>query len=302
MAFAENYGTEAWGGSEVIRTLPNTRTYKIGFTGFVIFYFIFLFIPLVIVCILAFNDSLFPSLPWYGFTLDWFFGKGPDKIGVFHHPMNLKAIYTSLKVALGVCIFSTIVGTCAAFLFDQEEFRFKKFFYILMITPMVVPGVILGISILSFANSLGIFLEKNMGIDLRILSPGLLLVVLGQSTFITTFVALVVIARLKKFDRGLEEAAYNLGANRLEVIWFITLRYLRPAIIGGAVVAFLLSFENFNTTLFLIGSKPTLPIALFAQIRDGGSPVVNAVSFLLIVGMSIFALANLYFSHKTEKQ
>jgi len=286
----------------MIRTLPNTKAYTIGFSAFAVFYFIFLFAPLVIVCILAFNDSMFPSLPWYGFTLDWFFSKGPKKVGVFHDPMNLKAIFTSIRVALGVSLLSTVVGTCAAFLFDQEEFRFKKFFYLLMIAPMVVPGVILGISILSFANSLGIFLEHNIGIDLRILSPGLLLVMFGQSTFITTFVALVVIARLKKFDRSLEEAAYNLGANRFQVIWFITLRYLKPSIIGGAVVAFLLSFENFNTTLFLIGSKPTLPIALFAQIRDGGSPVVNAVSFLLIMGMSIFALANLYFSHKAEKQ
>jgi spermidine/putrescine transport system permease protein len=216
--------------------------------------------------------------------------------------MNLRAIFTSLRVALGVSVLSTFVGTCAAFLFGQEEFRFKKGLYLLMLAPMVVPGVILGISNLSFANSLGIFLEKNLGIDLRILSPGLPLVVLGQSSFITTFVALVVIAKLKKFDRGLEEAAYNLGANRLQVVWFITLRYLRPSIIGGAVVAFLLSFENFNTTLFLIGSTPTLPIALFAQIRDGGSPVVNAVSFLLVMGMTIFSLVNFYCSRATEHQ
>ncbi len=104
---------------------------------------------------------------------------------------------------------------------------------------------------------------------------------------VNAFVALVIIARLKKFDRSLEDAAYNLGANRFEVIWHITLKYLRPSIISGAAVAFLLSFENFNTTLFLIGSKPTLPIALFAQIRDGGTPVVNAVSVLLMFCMSI---------------
>jgi spermidine/putrescine transport system permease protein len=143
-------------------------------------------------------------------------------------------------------------------------------------------------------------MEISIGIDLRILSPGLLLVMCGQATFITTFVALVIIARLKKFDRSLEDAAYNLGANRFEVIWHITLKYLRPSIISGAAVAFLLSFENFNTTLFLIGSKPTLPIALFAQIRDGGTPVVNAVSVLLMFCMSIIALGNLYLSRKSD--
>jgi spermidine/putrescine transport system permease protein len=286
----------------VIRTLPNTRRYRIGFAAFATTYFIFLFAPLVMVCILAFNDSMFPSLPWYGFTLDWFIGKGPKRVGLFYHPMNMKAILTSLRVALGVSLMSTVVGTCAAFLFDQEEFRFKKIFYLLMIAPMVVPGVILGISILSFSNSLGVLLEQGLGIDLRMLSPGLFLVMCGQSTFITTFVALVIIARLRKFDRSLEEAAYNLGATRFEVIWHITLKYLRPSIIGGAAVAFLLSFENFNTTLFLIGSKPTLPIALFAQIRDGGSPVVNAVSVLLMFGMSVVALGNLYLSRKGDSK
>jgi spermidine/putrescine transport system permease protein len=284
----------------MIRTLPNSKTYKIGYSVFVVAYFVFLFAPIVIVCLLAFNNSNFPSLPWYGFTLDWFISKGPKRIGVFYHAMNLRAILTSLRVALGVSLLSTFVGTCAAFLFAQEEFRFKKAFYLLMLAPMVVPGVILGISNLSFANALGSFLENKFGIDIRILSPGLPLVVLGQSSFITTFVALVVLAKLKKFDKSLEEAAYNLGANRLQVVWFITLRYLRPSIIGGAVVAFLLSFENFNTTLFLIGSTPTLPIALFAQIRDGGSPVVNAVSFLLVTGMTIFSLVNLYFSRSAR--
>lgn len=284
----------------MIRSLHNTRKYKIGFGVFAGVYFIFLFAPLVMVSILAFNDSMFPSLPWYGFTLDWFIGKGPKKVGLFYNPMNMNAILTSLRVALGVSLLSTFVGTCAAFLFDQEEFRFKKFFYLLMIAPMVVPGVILGISTLSFVNSLGVLMEKSIGIDLRILSPGLLLVMCGQATFITTFVALVIIARLKKFDRSLEDAAYNLGANRFEVIWHITLKYLRPSIISGAAVAFLLSFENFNTTLFLIGSKPTLPIALFAQIRDGGTPVVNAVSVLLMFCMSIIALGNLYLSRESD--
>jgi spermidine/putrescine transport system permease protein len=286
----------------MIRTLPTTRPYRFGYGIFATAYFIFLFAPLVIVAVLAFNDSMFPSLPWYGFTLDWFIGKGPKKVGLFYHPMNMKAIVTSLQVALGVSLLSTVVGTCAAFLFEQEEFPFKRAFYLLMIAPMVVPGVILGISILSFANSVGMFLEQTVGVDLRVLSPGLPLVTLGQTTFITTFVTLVIIARLKKFDRTLEEAAYNLGATRFEVIWHITLKYLRPSIIGGAAVAFLLSFENFNTTLFLIGSKPTLPIALFAQIRDGGSPVVNAVSVFLMFCMSVIALGNLYFARKSQAQ
>ena len=94
--------------------------------------------------------------------------------------------------------------------------------------------------------------------------------------------------------------ALNLGASRLEVIWHITLKFLRPAIIGAGAVAFLMSFENFNTTLFLVGYEATLPINLYLQVRDGSTPVINAISFLLIVGTSLLALMNLYFSRKGE--
>jgi spermidine/putrescine transport system permease protein len=244
---------------------------------------------------------MFPSLPWYGFTLDWFIGEGPDKIGIFNDARNMKGIFVSFKVAFWVTLFTTTVGTCAAFLFEHEEFRLKKIFYYIMLAPLVVPGVIIGIALLTFATTMGTFLETYLGVDIRALSPGLFLVVCGQSSFITTFVTLVIIARLRKFDRSLEEAAYNLGANRFEVIWYITLPFLRPAIIGGAAVAFLLSFENFNTTLFLVGSNATLPITLFTQIKDGSTPVVNAVSLVLIIGVSTIALVNFLVSLKSSK-
>ena len=282
----------------MIRTLPSTKLYKYGYNAFIIFYFVLLFSPLIVIMVLAFNNSNFPSLPWNGFTLDWFFGEGPDKIGIFNDARNMKGLRVSIYVAFWVTSISTLIGTCAAFLFEQEEFRFKKFFYFLMIAPLVVPGVIIGIALLSFATSLGTFLEISMGFDVRALSPGLFLVVCGQCSFITTFVTLVIIARLKKFDRSLEEAALNLGAKRSQVIWYITLPYLRPSIIGAAAVAFLLSFENFNTTMFLVGSNATLPITLFTQIKDGSTPVVNAISLLLITCVSLFAVLNFYIQRR----
>jgi spermidine/putrescine transport system permease protein len=282
----------------MIRTLPSTKLYKYGYNAFIILYFVLLFSPLIVIMVLAFNNSNFPSLPWNGFTLDWFFGEGPEKIGIFNDARNMKGLRISLYVAVWVTTISTIIGTCAAFLFEQEEFRFKKFFYFLMIAPLVVPGVIIGIALLSFATSLGTFLELSLGLDVRALSPGLFLVVCGQCSFITTFVTLVIIARLKKFDRSLEEAAFNLGAKRYEVIWYITLPFLRPSIIGAAAVAFLLSFENFNTTMFLVGSNATLPITLFTQIKDGSTPVVNAISLLLITCVSLFAVLNFYIQRR----
>lgn len=284
----------------MIRTLPNSKSYLSGFRLFTLLYFVFLFAPLVITMILAFNNSMFPSLPWKGFTLDWFFGEGPQKIGIFYDKMNLRAIATSFKVAISVSILSVAVGTMAAFLFEQEDFKFKGALYFLMIAPLVIPGVILGISILLFSTTVGLFFENTFGIDVKILRPGFWLIVLGQFSFITTIVTMTISARLKKFDPALEEAASDLGANRFEVIRFITLQYLKPSIIGGAAIAFLMSFENFNTTTFLISSQPTLPIILYQQVRDGSTPVINAISFILIVSVSIVAVANLYYGNKEE--
>ncbi|OQY56918.1 MAG: ABC transporter permease [Desulfobacteraceae bacterium 4572_88] len=285
----------------MIRSLPNSKAYTLSFKIYVILYFTFLFAPLLVTCVLAFNDSQFPSLPWKGFSLDWFIADLPHRVGIFHDEINLRSIWVSAQVAFFVTILSTLVGTCGAFLFEQESFRFKQVLYFLMISPLVIPGVILGISLLLFSNTLGTFFELRWNLDVALFRPGFWLVVLGQFSFITTLVTLVVSARLKKFDRTLEEAALNLGASRSEVIWHITLKFLRPAIIGSAAVAFLMSFENFNTTLFLVGSEATLPINLYLQVRDGSTPVINAISFLLIVGTSTAALLNLCFSKKQEQ-
>ncbi|MCK4516865.1 MAG: ABC transporter permease, partial [Spirochaetaceae bacterium] len=113
----------------MIRTLPNSRPYITGFRVFIVLYFVFLFAPLVVTMILSFNDSMFPALPWKGFTLDWFFGEGPEKIGIFHDQANLRSISTSFKTALAVASAATVVGTLAAFLFEQEDFKFKTLLY-----------------------------------------------------------------------------------------------------------------------------------------------------------------------------
>lgn len=282
----------------MIRTLPNSKAYSLGYKALIGYYFLMMFAPLLVVCVLAFNDSIFTSLPWKGFTLDWFIGEGPEKIGFFNDTRNVNGVVISFYTAIFVTILTLVIGTLAAFLFEQEEFIGKKYLYFLLIGPLVVPGVIIGISILSFSNTLGNFVETNTGLYLNIFTPGFWLVILGQSTYITPYVALVVMARLKKFDRTLEEAAYNLGANRFEVVWHITLKFLKPALVAGGAVAFVLSFDNFNTTLFLVGSQPTMPITLFTQVRDGSTPVVNAISVLIVAVVCLVAVANLIVSHR----
>lgn len=286
----------------MIRSLPSGRVYRYSYLAYVAVFYVFLFSPLLVTCILAFNDSNFPGLPWEGFTLDWFFADEEYRTGVFHDDRNLSALWVSLQTAVAVSVLSLIFGTMAAFLFEQERFPFRQALYFLSLTPLVIPGVILGISILLASNTAGLYFEENFGIDIEILRPSFWLVVLGQMSFISTFVMLVVSARLKKFDPALEEAALNLGATRPQVIRLITIPYLKPALIGAGSVAFLMSFENFNTTLFLIGSDTTLPVSLYLQVRDGSTPLINAISFILIVSTSILALVNLFASRQQKQQ
>ncbi|MGF1620280.1 MAG: ABC transporter permease [Rhodomicrobiaceae bacterium] len=266
----------------------------IGYRLYIAAFFLFLAAPLIAASVFAFNDSLFPSLPWQGFTLDWFINDTEPKLGLIHDRRLLRGLYYSFVIALAVSALSVFVGTCNAFLFVRGDFPGKNFFYILMVLPLVIPGVILGISILAMASNLAAWIENSFGIDVGFLRPGIVLVVLGQFSFITTITSLVITARLKKFDTSMEEAAYNLGASRSRVLRTITLPYLRPAMVAAGIVAFLVSFENFNTTLFLVGSEAPLTITMYDRmVKVGSTPVLNAISFCLIIGSALLALISI---------
>jgi len=284
----------------MIRTLPNSPLYKISYRTYIIIFFIFLVLPLITISVLAFNDSDFIALPWKGFTLDWFFANTDQRTGFFADDELIQSIFISLKTGFFMALLSTIVGTAAALLFEEEKFRFKGLLYFFAIAPLVIPGVILGISILLSSTYVGSYIEKHFGLDIEMLRPSFWLVVLGQFSFGATYVMLLVGARLKKFDRTLEEAALSLKATRLQAIWYITIPFLRPAIIGAFVVAFLISFSNFNTTIFLVGSDPTLPVDLYSRIKYSSTPVLNAVSFVIVLCITIVAFINLFISRKNK--
>ncbi|WP_281967036.1 ABC transporter permease [Roseovarius nanhaiticus] len=282
----------------MIPTIPTPRALNVIWTGYVALFFVYLTVPLIVVAVFAFNDSQFPSLPWEGFTLDWFFGSELPRIGVFHERQILGAIGTSALVGACVSILSVAVGTSNAFLFNRYKFRGRGLLYVLMLLPLVVPGIVLGISILVFSSTAANGLWDMAQIDAQFLRPGLTLVILGQFSFITTIATLVISARLQKFDPSLEEAALNLGANRLTAVRTITIPFLMPAIIGAGVVAFLMSFENFNTTLMLVGSDAPLTIAMFDRLKEGSTPLLNAVSLLLMIGSSLLALVMIAFQRR----
>jgi spermidine/putrescine transport system permease protein len=277
----------------VIPSLPRPLWARLGTWGYAGLFFFLLFLPLAVVAVFAFNNAPYPAPPWKGFTLDWFWSSTPQRVGLFGDRPLLGSIWTSTKVALWVTGASLLVGTVNAFLIERVRFPGKQALYLMMLAPLVIPGVILGISILAFASHIANLADDLWGIELEFLRPGLVLVALGQFSFVASITTLSVLARLKRFDISLEEAAYNLGASGFTVFRTITLPYLRSALIGSAAIAFLMSFENFNTTLMLVGSDAPLTIMMYGRMREGASPVLNAVSLVLMLLTAAMAVVML---------
>ena len=276
----------------MIASLPRPAWLRAATALYLGAFLLFLFLPLAVVAVFAFNNAPYPAPPWHGFTLDWFIGNAAaGRTGLFRDTELLGSIWTSVVVASWVTALSVTVGTANAFLMERYRFPGKQLLSVLMLLPLVIPGVILGISFLAFCSRLAQLADSMFGLDVDFLRPGLVLVVLGQFSYVATIATLMVSARLKRFDRTLEEAALNLGASNAAVLRTITLPYLRPAMIGAAAISFLMSFENFNTTLMLVGADPPLTVLMYGRMREGASPVLNAVSLFLMLASALLALS-----------
>jgi spermidine/putrescine transport system permease protein len=276
----------------MIPSLPRPVWLRAATAVYLAAFMAFLFLPLIIVAVFSFNDAPYPAPPWRGFTLDWFLGNlRSGRIGLFADSELLGSIWTSCIVAIWVTLLSVLLGTANAFLIERGRFPGKQSLSVLMLAPLVIPGVILGISILAFASRIAEFADDTLGLELDFLRPGLPLVVLGQFSYIATIATLTISARLRRFDRTLEEAALNLGATKAAVFRTIVLPYLRPALLGSAAISFLMSFADFNTTLMLVGTDSPLTVMMYGRMREGATPVLNAVSLFLMVASALLALA-----------
>jgi spermidine/putrescine transport system permease protein len=285
----------------VIPSLPRPAWLRVATSAYLLGFLLFLFLPLIVVAVFAFNDAPYPAPPWRGFTLDWFLGNAAaGRTGLFADSELLGSLWTSCVVALWVTLLSTLLGTSNAFLLERASFRGKQTLSVLMLAPLVIPGVILGISILAFASRIAEFVDDSFGLEWDFLRPGLPLVVLGQFSYIATIATLTISARLRRFDRTLEEAALNLGASKTAVFRTILVPYLRPALLGSAGISFLMSFADFNTTLMLVGSDSPLTVTMYARMREGATPVLNAVSLFLMVASALLALTLLRRSRPTR--
>jgi spermidine/putrescine transport system permease protein len=231
---------------------------------------VYLFVPLILMVLMGFKDSKFIGFPIRSWTLEWY-------QGVFQSAEVLSVFAYSMVIALASTALSLGVGTWIALLIGPNRFLGRTFLFALTCLPAVIPGIISAIALRIYARLLEI-------------EPGMLAIILGHTVHNVPFVALVVMARLATLPKSQLEAARDLGADSAVVFARITLPYLRPALIGAAVFCMLLSFDDFVRSFFLGGYEPTLPVLIFAKLRSGMSPEINAISTVVLILTAIVGL------------
>jgi spermidine/putrescine transport system permease protein len=259
---------------------------------YLVLFLAYMLVPLIVMGGAAFNDSDFPSVyPWVGWTDRWF-------VKLWAEKRMWNAFANTIYVALAVVAISVPIGTAAAILINSIAGTTRSVLYALMVAPILTPGAVIGISTLLFWNGVG----NSVGSDFFLFKAGLHLSVLGQVSFIAAFVMLLVLARLQSFDRGLEEAALDLGASHSQVMRRILLPHLYPAIGAGAAIGFFQSIENFNVTLFTRGTYDTLTVYVFSAVRNEILPTINALAVIMITATLLGAIGYEIIRRRRERR
>ena len=225
----------------------------------------FLYLPIAVMVLFSFQEGKSVSFPFRGPSVEWY-----QK--ALANQQLISGLVNSLWVAMVVAVLATIIGTMAAFGLVRGGVRFPNGIRIAVTMPIMLPGILLGLSLL-------IFLQRAIGVQLSLWT-----VVLGHLLFTTPFVVLIVAARLSGFPRSLEWAAADLGAPPVRVLRHVVLPLIAPAIIAGGLIAVTLSIDEFIVTFFLIGPQTTLPLYIYTQIKFGVTPEVNAIATLILFG------------------
>ncbi|WP_041436372.1 ABC transporter permease [Thermomicrobium roseum] len=272
-------------------TMRSKRRFSFGWAVLnlnVLLTFIFLYAPIIVMSIFSFNASRQMQV-WMGFTLDWYARMIADeRVRV--------AAQNSLVIALVSTIVSTVIGTLSALALERTRFRVKRMYEAAMYLPIIVPEIVMAIALLVFFNLAFTWLDQFFGLKLKF---GLGTITIAHIAFSFPFVAVVVRARLADFDRTLEQAAQDLGANEWQTFRHITLPLLMPGIIAGALLAFTLSIDDFVITFFTAGvGSTTLPLEIYGRVRRGITPDVNALSTVMLLASIVLVLGSLLFQRR----
>jgi putative spermidine/putrescine transport system permease protein len=225
----------------------------------------FIYIPLIVIAIYAFNKSRSQAWPIDGFTLEWF-----DR--AVHNPGVRDAFLTSIKAALGATAVALLLGTLASIAVSRYRFFGRETISFLIVLPIALPGIVTGMA-------LNATFTQVLGMDLSLFT-----VIVGHATFCIVVVFNNAVARLRRSGTSLEEASMDLGANGWKTFRHVTFPTLRTALVAGGLLAFALSLDEIIVTTFTIGNEQTLPIWIFSNYaRPNQLPIVNVVGLMVIV-------------------
>lgn len=283
---------------QVMKRLPETRASRLarlnqrisslGLTGYGILGYLFLYLPIIILVVFSFNDSR-STAQWSGFSTHWYGEMIQDS-------QIILSLWNSLFVAIVSTVISTVFGTLAAMAMERYRFKGQLAMDAVLYLPIIIPDIAMAIMLLLFLNLSGIGFEtwkiNFFGVSLAVPFS----VIIGHVAFNISFVAVVVRARLNQMDRTLEEAAQDLYADTWQTFKRVTLPMMMPGIIGGALLAFTLSLDDFVITFFTSGAGfNTLPVRVFGMIKKGVTPKINAVSTLMLAFSLLLILLSLIF-------
>ncbi|MGK2947772.1 MAG: ABC transporter permease [Acidimicrobiales bacterium] len=271
-------------------TTAPTGAAKWGLSAHAGFVYLFFYAPIAVLVFYSFNDSRVVG-GFDGFTLGWYRAFGEDQ-------RVIDALMVSFKVALLSTIISVVLGTMSALSIERFRWRGRRAFDAVLYLPIIIPDVTMAVMLLVFFSEAADLLDRLPFLDL---SSGLDTLVLSHVAFNISFVSVVVRARLANLDPSMEEAAADLYATRWQAFRRVTLPQIMPGIVGGALIAITLSLDDVVVSSFVhaIGSTP-LPVYVFGLVRRGVSPLINAVSVVMLVASAGFVLLSLIVQRVTS--
>jgi putative spermidine/putrescine transport system permease protein len=240
----------------------------------------FLYAPLLVIAVYAFNTRRTAVWPPPGFTLKWF-----DR--AFHNTGVREALWTSIQAGLAATAIALVLGTLAAFAVARYRFFGRETVSFIVILPIALPGIVTGMALNSTFTQV-------LGVDLTLFT-----VIVGHATFCVVLVYNNVIARLRRMGSSLEEASADLGAHTWQTLRYVTFPQLRSALIAGGLLAFALSFDEVIVTTFTAGDRETLPIWILTNLsRPNQLPVVNVVAVIVI----LLSIVPVYFAQRISTE
>jgi spermidine/putrescine transport system permease protein len=245
--------------------------------------FAFIYLPIVVLVVYSFNRDGVGGFPPRHFTFDWYRQLFSADTAIWDSVLN------SLLVAAGAVVLSLVLGLLAALALDRADFPGKALFRRLVLLPLILPGIITGLSMLMFAVFAGF-------------QRSLTLVFLGHGTALISVATTEIFAGLQKMDRRQEEASLDLGATPWRTFWLVTLPNLRLSLIAAGLLVFTLSMDEIAVTFFLIGSDNTLPLEIWGRLRRGITPEINAISSLILAASVVLLVVWYHLRTRSERQ